>query len=105
MDTKTIICIVIAAALVILNLNSFLFMAFDKRRARKDVNHSHPETRVPEKRLFLMTGLFGGLGGCLGMWLLRHKTKHWYFALFFPLMAIAQAAILVLLYIYVIMPM
>ena len=49
----------------------------------------------------LMTGLFGGVGGCLGMYLKRHKTKHWYFALFFPLMTIAQIAILVLLYIYV----
>lgn len=49
----------------------------------------------------MATALFGGLGGCLGMYLLRHKTKHWYFALFFPLMLIAQIAILVLLYIYV----
>ena len=101
METKTIIYIVIAAVLLIMNLNAFRLMAKDKRRARKDTTHSHPETRVPEKRLFLATALFGGMGGCLGMWLLRHKTKHWYFALFFPLMLITQIAILVLLYIYV----
>ena len=101
METKTIICIVIAVLLVILNINSFAFMALDKKRAQKDKTHSHPETRIPEKKLFLMTGLFGGVGGCLGMYLKRHKTKHWYFALFFPLMTIAQIAILVLLYIYV----
>lgn len=60
-------------------------------------NCSHPETRVPEKKLFLATALFGGLGGCMGMYLLRHKTKLCYFALFFPLMLIAQIAVLVLL--------
>ena len=101
MDTKTIIYIAIGAVLLLLNLNSFRLMAKDKKRAQADKTHSHPETRVPEKTLFLATGLFGGLGGCLGMYLKRHKTKHWYFALFFPLMFIAQAAILVLLYMYV----
>ena len=101
MDSKTIIYIAIGAFLVLMNIISFSMMAFDKKRAQKDKTHSHPETRIPEKRLFLFTGLFGGLGGVLGMYLLRHKTKHWYFALFFPLMMIAQIAILVLLYIYV----
>ncbi|MBR1582470.1 MAG: DUF1294 domain-containing protein [Spirochaetales bacterium] len=101
METKTIIYIVIAAVLLITNLNAFRLMAKDKKRAQKDPTHSHPATRIPEKTLFLATGLFGGLGGCLGMYLKRHKTKHWYFALFFPLMFIAQVAILVLLYMYV----
>ncbi len=101
METKTIIYIAIAALLLILNLNSFRLMAKDKKRAQADKTHSHPETRVPEKTLFLAAGLFGGLGGCLGMYLMRHKTKHWYFALFFPVFLILQAAALVLLYIYV----
>ena len=60
METKTIIYIVIAAFLLIMNLNSFRLMAKDKRRAQKDTTHSHPETRVPEKTLFLATALFGG---------------------------------------------
>lgn len=97
METITIVNLVIAALLVILNINAFCWMALDKKRAQKDKTHSHPETRVPEKKLFLMTGLFGGIGGCLGMYLKRHKTNHWYFALFFPLMAIVQIAILVAL--------
>ena len=101
MEKKTIIYIIIAAVLLLLNINSFRLMWKDKRRARKDTNHNRPETRVPEKKLFMATALFGGLGGCMGMYLLRHKTKHWYFALFFPLMLIVQIAILVLLYIYV----
>ena len=99
MDTKTIILIAAGAFLLIMNIISFSMMAIDKKRAQKDKTHSHPETRIPEKSLFLATALFGGVGGCLGMYLLRHKTKHWYFALFFPLMTIIQIAVLVFVYI------
>ena len=99
MDTKTIILIAVGAFLLIMNIISFSMMATDKKRAQKDKTHSHPETRIPEKSLFLATALFGGVGGCLGMYILRHKTKHWYFALFFPLMMIIQIAALVFLYI------
>ena len=101
MDTKTIIYIAAGAVLLLLNINSFRLMAKDKKRAQADKTHSHPETRVPEKTLFLATGLFGGLGGCLGMYIKRHKTKHWYFALFFPLMLILQIGALVALYFFV----
>ena len=81
--------ILIGLALVLLNLGSFALMADDKRCAQAG------KRRVPEKTLFLATALFGGLGGVLGMILCRHKTKHWYFRLFFPLMLIAQAGLLV----------
>ena len=38
--------------------------------------------RIPEAVL-LCVGLLGGsLGALLGMYLFRHKTKHWYFWLF-----------------------
>ncbi|MBR6704025.1 MAG: DUF1294 domain-containing protein, partial [Lachnospiraceae bacterium] len=36
-----------------------------------------------------------GLGGTLGMFLFRHKTKHWYFRVFFPLFLLLQAAAIV----------
>ena len=101
METKTVIYLIIAAFLLVTNLNSFRLMAKDKKRAQADTTHSHPETRVPEKKLFLAAAVFGGIGGCLGMYLKRHKTKHWYFALFFPLMTIIQIAALAALYIYV----
>ena len=77
-------------AVVIWNLITFLMMGFDKRRAVTG------GWRVPEKRLFLAAGCFGALGGLLGMYVYRHKTKHWYFRIFFPLMLVAQVAILVL---------
>ena len=78
----------IAAVLIFLmNLNCFLLMRRDKQLARKG------QRRIPERTLFLSAALFGGLGGVLGMQLLRHKTKHWYFRVFFPLMAVVQAGI------------
>ena len=42
----------------------------------------------------IAAALFGAFGGTLGMFAFRHKTKHWYFRLFFPLMLLLQAAIL-----------
>ena len=83
------VVLIAAAALVILNLISFGLMAYDKQCARAG------KRRVPEKTLFLAAGAFGGLGGVLGMSLCRHKTKHWYFRVFFPLMLIVQVAVLV----------
>ena len=79
----------LAAAVVAANLFSFALMGWDKRCARKG------SWRVPEKRLFLAAGCFGALGGLLGMFAYRHKTRHWYFRLFFPLMLAAQTAILI----------
>ena len=51
--------------------------------------------RVPEKTLFLVTACFGGLGGVLGKKVFHHKTQHWYFKVFFPVMLIVQIALLV----------
>ena len=79
---------VAAAVLAVLNLISFGLMAYDKRCARAG------KWRVPEKTLFLAAACFGGLGGVLGMTICRHKTKHWYFRVFFPLMLAVQIALL-----------
>ena len=87
-----------AAVLAALNLLSFGLMAYDKRCAKAG------KWRVPEKTLFLAAACFGGLGGVLGMLLCRHKTKHWYFRVFFPLMLAAQAALLVFGYLYWLKP-
>ena len=87
MDKKTIILTALAV-LAITNMISFILMGHDKKCARQG------KWRVPEKTLFLATACFGGLGGVLGMQLLRHKTLRWYFRLFFPLMLVCQAALL-----------
>lgn len=68
---------------------SFALMGIDKGKARRGAR------RIPEKTLFLFTLSGGGIGGTLGMYMFHHKTRHWYFAVFFPLIAIAQLALYV----------
>ena len=88
MDKKTIILAALAI-LVITNLISFILIGHDKKCARQG------KWRVPERTLFLATACFGGLGGVLGMKVFHHKTKHWYFRVFFPLLLALQAILLV----------
>ena len=82
---------VIAAILVIMNVAAFVLMGVDKAKAKAGA------WRIPEKMLFLVTALFGGLGGTLGMTYFRHKTKHWYFKLGFPALLVVQLVILALI--------
>ena len=87
MDRKIIMLAALAVVLV-MNIASFALMGYDKRCAKKG------KWRVPEKRLFLVTACFGGLGGVLGMQVFHHKTKHWYFRVFFPVLLVLQIALL-----------
>jgi len=76
--------------LILLNLISFSLMAYDKHCAKAG------RWRVPEKTLFIAAACFGGLGGVLGMTVCRHKTRHWYFRVFFPLMLAVQIGLLIM---------
>lgn len=87
MDKKTIMFAALAV-LAITNLISFFLMGHDKQCARQG------KWRVPEKTLFLAAACFGGLGGVLGMKVFHHKTKHWYFKVFFPALLVIQVALL-----------
>ena len=87
MDRTTVV-VVAAALLVVMNTISFVLMGHDKRSAQKG------KWRVSEKTLFLATACFGSLGGVLGMKVFHHKTKHWYFRVFFPILLIVQIALL-----------
>ena len=82
------IMIAAAAIVAVMNIASFSLMAHDKRCARQG------QWRVSEKTLFLVTACFGGLGGVMGMKVFHHKTQHWYFKVFFPVLLIAQLALL-----------
>lgn len=75
--------------LLAINVVGFLLMGIDKLRAKKQV------WRVPEKTLFLMAVIGGSIGTNLGMYVFRHKTKHWYFVIGMPLILIAQIALVV----------
>ena len=83
MDKKTIILVALAI-IAIMNIAAFALMGHDKRCAREG------KWRVPERTLFLVTALFGGLGGVLGMKAFHHKTQHWYFRVFFPVLLVIQ---------------
>ena len=85
MKTSTVVILVL---IIVMNIDAFTLMALDKKQAQK---HGW---RIRERTLFVVTALFGGLGGCLGMVLLHHKTKHWYFRVFFPILLAIQIVIL-----------
>ena len=85
---KKMMMIAAAAVVAVMNIASFSLMAHDKRCARQG------QWRVSEKTLFLVTACFGGLGGVMGMKVFHHKTQHWYFKVFFPVLLIAQLALL-----------
>lgn len=75
---------------LLINLVAFLLMYIDKESAKSG------GWRIPERTLFLAAALGGGVGGTIGMFRLRHKTKHWYFQYGFPTLAGVQ--ILLVLY-------
>ncbi len=75
--------------LALMSLALFIVMGADKRRAKKEA------WRVPEKTLFLLAAIGGAVGGVLGMKAFRHKTKHWYFAWGFPILALLQIGLAV----------
>ena len=72
--------------LAVINLILFFTMGADKSRARRHMR------RVPERTLFTLCLLGGGLGGVLGMRLFRHKTRHTKFVIGFPLILLAWCA-------------
>ena len=80
--------IAIVVILLVMNLLAFALMGIDKMKAKRG------SWRIPEKTLFLVTALFGGLGGTLGMRVFRHKTKHWYFKFGFPALLVVQIVLL-----------
>ena len=78
--------------LAIMNIAAFLVMGMDKSRARNQ------GWRIPEKTLFLLSLLGGSLGSLAGMYLFRHKTRHWYFVIGMPLILVAHIVLAILIY-------
>ena len=66
------------------NLLLFILMGLDKRKAK--LNH----WRISEKTLFSLALMGGSIGGILGMYTFRHKTKHLKFTLGFPIIFLFQ---------------
>lgn len=70
--------------LLVINLFGFFVMWLDKRRARKG------SWRIPEKTLFIVTALGGGIGTIAGMYTFRHKTQKLNFVIGFPFITILE---------------
>ena len=74
----------IAIYLVAVNLIGFFVMWLDKRKAKKGT------WRIPEKTLFVITALGGGIGTIAGMYIFRHKTQKLAFVVGLPFITIIE---------------
>lgn len=76
----------------IMNLLGLIVMGVDKWKAKHNV------WRIPEKTLFLVSILGGSVGTWAGMYLFRHKTKHWYFVVGMPLVLAVQIVLAIVMW-------
>ena len=67
-----------------INALGFLLMLVDKHKARKN------RWRIPEATLMGIAALGGSIGSLMGMYTVRHKTKHPKFTVGIPLILIVQ---------------
>lgn len=70
--------------LVLMNIIGLFLMGLDKSKAKRHA------WRIPERTLFLASLLGGSIGTWAGMYLFRHKTKHWYFVVGMPAILVMQ---------------
>lgn len=66
----------------------FFLMGYDKAQARRGGRRVAEATQLTQGRLG------GAAGGILGMYVFRHKTRHWYFKWGLPVMLLLQLGIL-----------
>lgn len=70
--------------IVFTNLLLFTLMAIDKQKSKLN------QWRISEKTLFILAIIGGSIGGILGIYTFRHKTKHLKFTLGFPAIILLQ---------------
>ena len=78
--------------LLLINAVGFILMLVDKYKARKKL------WRIPESTLLLVAALGGSIGSLMGMYTVRHKTKHLKFTLGIPAILIAQGCLFYFLF-------
>lgn len=74
---------------IVINIIGFLAMWIDKVKAKRG------SWRIPEKTLFTITLLGGGIGTIAGMYKFRHKTKKLYFTIGFPVILFSEIFIII----------
>ena len=68
----------------VINIFGFFIMWLDKQKAKKG------KWSIPEKTLFIITALGGGIGTTAGMYTFRHKTQKLGFVIGFPFITILE---------------
>ena len=74
---------------VIINIIGFLIMFIDKQKAKRGA------WRIPEKTIFIITALGGGIGTIAGMYAFRHKTQKLQFVIGLPFITILEIILIV----------
>ncbi len=78
--------------LLLINAAAFLLMLIDKWKAKKNL------WRISEATLMSTAILGGSIGALLGMYTVRHKTRHLKFTLGIPLILAVQIGIYLFLF-------
>lgn len=79
--------------LLVINAITFFAMGIDKYKAKKG------HWRTKEKTLLTLVALGGGIGGIVGMYYFRHKTKKPRFYIGFPLILITEILVVISIFI------
>lgn len=77
---------VVLIYLLIVNAIGFLLMTVDKYKAKKNL------WRIPESTLMTVALIGGSIGSLVGMYTVRHKTKHLKFTVGIPVILVLQIA-------------
>lgn len=80
---------IILIYLLVINAITFFTMGIDKWKAKK------AKRRIPEKTLFTLVFLGGGIGGILAMYVFRHKNRKTRFVIGFPAILIIEIIMIV----------
>lgn len=80
--------------LLIINAIGFVLMLVDKFKAKKNL------WRIPEATLLMVAALGGSIGSLMGMYTVRHKTKHKKFTIGIPLILALQVVLAVWLLLF-----
>ena len=84
-DLKSIFSIQnLVICFIVINIIGFLIMLIDKKKAEKG------KWRIPEKTIFIVTALGGGIGTISGMYVFHHKTRKLQFTIGLPFITILE---------------
>lgn len=75
--------------LIFINIVTLLLFIIDKRKAIKK------KWRISELTLLTSSFIGGSIGAMIGMYMFRHKTKHWKFIILIPLSLILHVVLFI----------